>query len=404
MPRILVLDGHSTAALTCVRALGRNGFHVTLAYSSEHFAASRFSRYVAHTDVYPSPEQDAPHFVEWLTVLLRARPFDLVIPMTDATIWPLSYNRLQFEGLTHLCLPPHTALEQLNDKYHTVRIAQKLGIAVPRTLLITRIEELETVRDWGFPLVMKDRFSIRWSDLGGISGGVVYAYSYEDLVKAAQNRLQLVRDVLVQEYVEGNGIGFSCFLINKQSHAPFQWRRLREKDPKGSGSSARISEEISPLLRKGGESLLQAVGFEGIAMVEYKRSPQTGCYTLMEVNARPWGSIHLPVCCGINYPLFLVEWFLHGKLPPTVVSYRKAITSRSLVGDLVFLENVWEGKPIGWPSAFPNFWWSLLKVAIPWYPGLRYEDISLADPMPGLAAFGNWMRRFLPHALADSRH
>ena len=86
------------------------------------------------------------------------------------------------------------------------------------------------------------------------------------------------------------------------------------------------------------------MGFEGIAMVEYKKTGD-GRLILMEINGRPWGSIGLPVACGIDYPRHLIEWSLHGKLPPQEISYQTNVTCRRLVGELTHLSNIRRGRP-----------------------------------------------------------
>ena len=135
-------------------------------------------------------------------------------------------------------------------------------------------------------------------------------------------------------------------------------------------------------------ALLQRTGFQGIAMVEYKHPPAGGAWTLMEINGRPWGSMHLPIHCGIDYPRYLVDWYLEGRIPPEGVDYRVGITCRWLLGDLVHLENLWNGAPDGWPVPYPRFWSSLLAVAVPWHPRLGYDDFMLGDLRPGLAELG----------------
>ena len=74
---------------------------------------------------------------------------------------------------------------------------------------------------------------------------------------------------------------------------------------RGSGSSARRSVPLDPQVLRASRALLQRTGFQGIAMVEYKHPPAGGAWTLMEINGRPWGSMHLPIHCGIDYPRHL---------------------------------------------------------------------------------------------------
>jgi hypothetical protein len=113
---------------------------------------------------------------------------------------------------------------------------------------------------------------------------------------------------------------------------------------------------------------------------------------LMEINGRPWGSIGLPIASGIDYPRYLIDWCLTGALPPKTLPYRTRITCRRLVGELTHLSNIRNGKPANWPEKYPHFWSTLAKVAMPWYPGMRYDDIWLSDLRPGIEQIRNWFR------------
>jgi hypothetical protein len=162
-------------------------------------------------------------------------------------------------------------------------------------------------------------------------------------------------------------------------------------DPRGSASSARKSVPLDPALAAASSALITRIGFEGIAMVEYKQTEST-VPILMEINGRPWGSIALPVASGIDYPRYLIDWYLQGSLPPKGSTYREGVTCRRAVGELSHLANVRGGKPAGWPAEYPSFLPTLLRVAVPWYPGMHYDELSWSDPGPGIAEIRNWLR------------
>ena len=389
--RVLILDGHG-AALAFVRSLGRAGHWVCVGSSQGRIAPAALSRFCRLHFEYPPPTSSATDFCSAVIRLVQRHAIDLVVPITDATVWPLSRYREGFPCWCRLAIGPHRALQATSDKYVTVGLAQGLGVPVPETRLIRAVQELGHLGNWSFPLVIKDRFSIRWVKDNGVAGRVSYAYSHDDLVRQIEQRLDSVEDVLVQEFVAGTGVGLSCFALEESVRLPFQWRRIREKDPRGSGSSARISVSLDPEVVRHCQELIVRAGFVGLAMVEFKKQTPQGRFVLMEINSRPWGSIQLPIHCGIDYPLHLLKWHLEGHSLPEQIDYKKGITCRWLAGDLVHLENVWAGKPSGWPLEYPNFWTSLAKVGIPWYPGLRYDDLSFSDPRPGLAEVGSWIR------------
>jgi predicted ATP-grasp superfamily ATP-dependent carboligase len=391
----LVLDGHSAAALAFVRSLGRRGHWVAVGSNRGSFAPAALSRYCGTAWQYPASTEDAGGFLEAVLDFARSQNIALIIPATDWTLFPLSLGRARFQDVCRLALPAHAALERTSDKYRTIELARQAGVPVPATVLVTSRDQLSALGPFHFPTVVKDRFSVRWQGNRGTVGMTGYVYSPEELQEKVRERLGASGDVLLQEFVGGAGVGFSCFAAGEELYLPFAWRRIREVDPRGSGSSARRSVRLDSEIREFARSLILAAGFEGIAMVEFKRDSRTGQAFLMEINGRPWGSLGLPIACGVDYPNWVADWYLEGKLPPKQSSYREGLVCRRLVGELAHLANVRGGRPKDWPAAYPSFWSTLVKVAIPWYPGMCYDDLSWQDPRPGLAGVRHWLRERL---------
>jgi predicted ATP-grasp superfamily ATP-dependent carboligase len=389
--KVLVLDGHSAAALAFTRSLGRAGHWVAVGSSRGMFAAAALSRYCRCKWEYPSSTESLRAFVEAVLAFTVRHQIQVVFPITDWTTLPLSRHRERFPDTCRVALPAHSALELAGDKYRTIELARSLGLSIPRTWLIQSPADLEGLSELSFPMVVKDRASVRWLGDRAVFGSVSYAYSAADLGARVNHRWREAGDVLVQEFVMGAGVGFSCFACDGEIRLPFQWRRLREVDPRGSGSSLRQAVALDPHIFDFSKKLILSSGFQGIAMVEFKE-PASAEPVLMEINGRPWGSIQLPIAAGIDYPRFLADWIIDGSLPPSELSYKTGIQCRRVVGDLTHLENLRRGKPSEWPLPYPNFWSSMAKMALPWYPGLRYDDLSFTDPRPGCAGISEWFR------------
>jgi predicted ATP-grasp superfamily ATP-dependent carboligase len=390
LAKILVLDGHSAAALAVTRSAGRAGHWVAVGANRGIFAGAKLSRFCQASFDYPVSTEEADAFVESVLEFVRCHAIELTVPIADWTLGPLSTQRGRFSDVCRLALPPHNSLEAASDKYHTVQLAQSLGIEVPRTWLIESLPDLAVPQKLSFPVVVKDRFSVRWSDRNAVFGSVAYAHSQGELENKVTERLQAAGDVLAQEFVAGVGIGFSCLVIAGKVYLPFQWQRIREVDPRGSGSSARKSIPLDESLVSLSSRLIVEIGFEGIAMVEYKKTSD-GRLVLMEINGRPWGSIGLPIACGIDYPRHLIDWYLLGTLPPQSIPYKENTICRRLVGELAHLSNLRAGKPANWPVPYPNFWRSFFAISLPWAPGMCYDDVWLSDLRPGIAGVGNWI-------------
>lgn len=355
------------------------------------FAAAKLSRYCRLGLDHPVSTSEPDTFVDSVVEFTRANHIDLVIPVTDWTLGPLTAARERFAGLCRLAMPSHSAVELASDKFRTIELAQEIGMAVPKTHLIRTLHDLAEVKDCGFPAVVKDRFSVRWIEKTAVFGSVSYAYSPEELEKKVADRLSKAGDVLVQEFVSGQGIGFSSFVGNEKTFLPFEWLRVREVDPRGSASSARKSIPLDDSLVSKSEQLITRMGFDGIAMVEYKCTPD-GRLVLMEINGRPWGSIGLPIACGIDYPRYLIDWCLEGKLPPERIEYRENILCRRAVSELTHLSNIRAGRPKDWQGSYPSFWPTLLRMALPWRPGMCYDDLWFSDLRPGIAGLKKWFQ------------
>ncbi len=353
------------------------------------FAAADLSRYCSKKLDYPVSTSDPDSFLNAIFEFVKTEAIDLVIPVTDWTLGPLSTQRERFAAVCRVAMPSREALEFASDKYRTLQLAESIGIGVPKTFLADSNHRVPT-QD-AFPVVVKDRFSVRWTEGKAVFGSVAYAYADADLENKVAERVRAAGDVLIQEFTAGVGLGFSCFVAGGKAFLPFQWQRIREVDPRGSASSARKSLPLDPSLVAHSVRLILGMGFEGIAMVEYKKTAD-GRLILMEINGRPWGSIGLPVACGIDYPRYLIEWCLKGTLPPEKISYRESVTCRRAVGELTHLSNLRAGTPSNWPVAYPNFWTSFLKMTVPWLPGMCYDDIWLSDLRPGFAGIRNWFQ------------
>lgn len=391
LARILVLDGHSAAALPVTRSAGRAGHWVAVGANRGAFAAAKLSRYCRTALDYPVSTSEPQAFVQSILEFVRANQIDLVVPLTDWTLGPLSVERERFSGLCQLAMPSHSAIEFASDKFRTIELAQEIGIGAPKTRLVRSLADLSGLKELGFPAVVKDRFSVRWIQQKAVFGSVAYVYSPEDLQKRVADRLEKAGDVLVQEFMSGQGIGFSCFVAGGKTFLPFQWLRVREVDPRGSASSARKSIALDDALVFQSQQLITRIGFEGIAMVEYKRTSD-GRLILMEINGRPWGSIGLPFAAGIDYPRYLIDWWLEGKLPPEKIAYREEILCRRAVSELTHLSNIRAGRPANWPVTYPRFWPTFLRMSLPWRPGMCYDDLWISDLRPGIAALRNWFQ------------
>src|SRR5262249_29716611 len=129
-------------------------------------------------------------------------------------------------------IPPAGAFLTANDKALTADLARSLGIATPRERVVERDEDARRAwADFGAPLVVKARHEAGRKLIR-------YVRSESDL----QGAVAAVREAsgdspLAQEYVSGEGYGFSALYWEGGLVRQIMHRRVREWPPTG-GTSA----------------------------------------------------------------------------------------------------------------------------------------------------------------------
>jgi len=352
-----------------------------------------YSRYTSERVRYPPPAE-APE--EAVAVLLRAARelfVDLIVPVTDEIILPLSEARARFAGVCRLALPDTQALATALDKRATLELAEGLDIPVPRTMLVANTDEaLAAAEDIGWPVVLKPQSSrvyekaLKTDEQGKVAAfGVSYAADPETLTTQV-GRLEGRSGVLVQEYCRGTGFGIELLMDRGRPLAAFQHRRVREVPITGGASSYRDSVPLDPVLLDHAVRLLGALDWTGLAMVEFKAG-NTG-HALMEVNGRIWGSLPLAVKAGMDFPARLVDLCLNGSSNARVrldTAYEVGVRSRNLE-----LETTWIGSALRRGRRYPFLEApsrrEALRVALRLLnPADGYDVQSRDDPRPGLA-------------------
>ncbi len=329
---VFVTDGNQRSTLAVVRALGRAGIGVTVGEADVPSLAGS-SRYCAREVRCPSPSTDGERFLAALAAELSGRRYRLMLPMTDVTT-RLVARRPELTAFAKVPFPGEEGIELAQDKRQVLLLARRLGIHFPETWMLDEEDMIEDVsRQVRYPAVIKPRFSQYERNGRWLAGEVQFARDAEDLrqrYRASHERLPFP---LVQERIVGEGLGVFLLVWNGELKAAFCHRRLREKPPWGGPSVNRESIAFDKELVARSMCLLQAVGWQGPAMVEFKVDQRDGQPKLMEINGRFWGSLQLAIDAGMNFPLLLFR-LATGEDVPAQFDYKVGIRSRWLLGDL----------------------------------------------------------------------
>jgi predicted ATP-grasp superfamily ATP-dependent carboligase len=331
--RVLVTDGLWRKSLSATRALGREGVDVTVT-GDRRLTTAFFSRYCRRRVRLPSATSDPQGFLDGVLRELERHEYDALFAMEDASLDVLSRNRDEVNRYTSFPLPAQESLDIASDKARTIELARELDVAIPRTWVIERADEIPR-EELPFPAVVKPAH-------GSGSRGVRYVDTYEELQGTLSSLLPEYKRLLVQERIPSDGQGLGAALLFDTGSRPvagFTYKRLREYPVSGGPSTLRESTHDPGLLEQA-TALLQALQWIGVAMVEFKLDPRDGRVKLMEINPRFWGSLELAIASGVDFPSLLLHVARGHEFAP-VFDYRSGVRCRWLIpGDVLhFLAN-----------------------------------------------------------------
>ncbi len=367
---VLTSDANYKHTLALVRHLGRMGAHVSVVAS---FSGSLVSRSRYCRDVILASGASLEASVEAILQTVKARHFDIVMPVSFAMTLALARQRDDIAPYSHVELMTSDAIERAANKVEMTELAGKIGVPAPKTFVPSDATGLETqARGLTFPVVLKPQ-----KESPGRSP-IRYAQNLPEL----RNFLSELRrekayvngdPPLVQEFIPGYGCGFFASYQGGVCKRVFMHRRIREY-PASGGISSCAESFYDAKLESYGRRMLDALEWHGVAMVEFRRDCRDGEYKLMEINPKFWGSLDLALAAGADFPGDLCQMAL-GRTLTFTDTYERGLRFQWPLAGYGDLFHLWTR-----PASF-------LEVALDFLNPRVKSSICLSDLRPNIQEF-----------------
>ena len=394
---VLVLGASPRISLSIARSLQRRAIPVDIAsFQPEERDIS--SRAIRAFHRLPARQKDPDGFAAALLALAHEQQYDLVLAAGDPALAVLAELYDELSPLLHVGCPQPPSVQRVLNKSLTLEAAERCGIRAPFSCRIATVQELDSVAPrLSFPIVVKPEKK------GASTFPVFYYKSLSELTSALKSHNW--GSVLLQEYCPGVGVGVEILIHNGECVARFQHRRLREAPATGGVAVLAVSEEPHPELFRSAMTLLRALEWEGLAMVEFRVDRDTGATALMEVNGRFWGSVSLPIMAGVDFPFYYWQLF-HGERPCVPDHYRVGLRWRWSPGLLDRIQSILYRR--GGVAPKPSKLRELLAAPADFSPFMKEALWSWSDLSPWFAemsgalggfirtAFGALFRKVVP--------
>jgi predicted ATP-grasp superfamily ATP-dependent carboligase len=244
----------------------------------------------------PNSQEQAHQLAELLLRSASELGGAIIFPTRDADLLFLDRFHADLAPLYRLAIPPRDVLDRVMNKAVLADVAMKVGIAVPRTTVVEDRSQLPSGAALvGFPCVVKPVSSVHWrqGDSWKLVGGrkAFRADNLAELQREYDRISRVRRDVLLQEWIPGETdqiVVWGGYIRHGQEPLAFFTARKRIQSPDEFGTGCVVESDRIPDLLEPSVRLCRALGYEGIAEIEYKRDACNGTLKLVEMNARHW--------------------------------------------------------------------------------------------------------------------
>ncbi len=202
----------------------------------------------------------------------------------------------------------HDIYEMLDGKEAFYKLCNKYGLPYPETLVCLPTTVCGSESPFGYPVIIKPENSNSYeylhSDIKNkkkvylCSDKAEYENVIESFIEASYNK-----KIIVQRYIGGDEtnmltVNAYCGRDGKVRVIGAGRPLLCYRDPLSLGNYAAIRPAVNRDVCDSAASLLEAIGYKGVANFDLKRDPETGIYLFFEINPRAGRSSYFMKTAG----------------------------------------------------------------------------------------------------------
>ena len=299
--KVLVLDAELKTMLTVIRSLAKYGLRVIAISNGK--TCGYFSKYCWKRFDF----SEFPLSIKFDAIgkIIEMEEDDAVFAHLESTIFGIYDIADKIDANVKVIAPSRDVLEFATNKYKVLKFAEKIGVKVPNTEIIT--SDNLNIKDFNYPIFAK---TLKEVDVPPGPGNRYIVVKDKSDLPRLKEFVKKHERVMVQEYIEGFGCGIGGLFYNGKPVAVGGHRRIREAFKTGGPSTFAISY-INKKALEYTLKLMKELKYSGFGMVEFKVTKNGEPY-LMEINPRIWGTFPLYVKSGLNLPVLAYKLFVEG--------------------------------------------------------------------------------------------
>jgi len=385
--RVLAVVGNTQVGLWVTRSLGRAGLAVYVVCTSPHGLPAH-SRYASGRWVIDVGPND-PSWIDQVEALAHELDVGSILTIAEGYHAALIRERSRFEPDIHVFSPPAECFRKATDKDYMHRLCEELGVPVAKGMTLDALMAAVDDGPLRFPLVLRTRNQN--ADVGRTPWKAAYARDRQELDRLHEEVRDIASNVIVQEYHGGVEDHIQVLMHDGEPFMVGEYVGEHHMPLAGGVTVQRVSCRHSGI-ECDAVRLLQAIGWEGVAGVQFHYNPDTGEHIFLEINPRFIGGLPTVIMAGFDAPYLL--WQSHFE-PERMrrTRYRLGLRTRILGGDANWMLGMIRRDPlppdqkhVGAVSAVARFLWN----CGPW---TRDDVFWWRDPKPFVVDLGQMVRK-----------
>ncbi len=252
----------------------------------------------------PYPSEGSDVLLHRILEIHKKDPIDVLIPNFDAELYAFMRSEKLLENAGIKTFLP--TLEQFEERHKSnlPDFGEKYGLTVPFSKPITRIDEIETLKDdFEYPLMVKGKFY-----------DAFLAYN-EEQVRMNFNKISAKwgLPVIIQEFIKGtevNVVALGDGEGNTIGAVPMRKQYITDKGKAWSGITLDDPKMLDLTYK-----IIKAMNWRGGMELELVKSIRNELF-IIEINPRIPAWVYLAVGAGQNLPEALVKLALGEKVKP----------------------------------------------------------------------------------------
>lgn len=394
---ILVPNAHAVAMLGVIRSLGRAGYPVH-ATAEKVTAMGLRSRYASKSVVHP-PYGHA-EYIPWLRSYLAANGIRGIAPA--GVLLPIREHFAEFQP--YLPIPRDAGVMYRGmSKYEVFSRLQsapdrRAAENVPPTLLLRdgATPEARELERMTYPAFVKTE-SI--DAIAGGMGGVKRVRNADEARREIERSWKDYRRLLIQGFAPGRGAAAAFVIWKGRMLSRFMNVCLHETPHTGGYCTLRESWLHEGMLEDA-RIKIEALGWEGVSMLEYRWDAASGRYAFIELNPRFWAALHTALYAGMDMPRLLFDAFFERPDAPAL-EWRQGVRCRfTFPHEIGYVISCWRDRELPlFRRLWPMLEFAALSCNLRVHPDLFYPG----DRAIYFQQLWNTLKEFLPPSRAASR-